>query len=143
MSIARQQAKLNDKNSFHNRNNSLTMQKALETAYDDWNKNKSELLVSNEEGYKEGKSEILSENVDSIVQVTSPLPPPHLTTTPPISYYFGNPLVDLVKGIMHIYKDNNLTALNDDSIRSEMLCMLGIPHVLTCNELINFVLPYR
>ena len=137
MSIHRQQSKLN-KNSTFNRNNSLTMQKALETAYDDWNKNKPDLAASNDEKEEnKNKSEILNEDVHEIVQVSS------LNATTPISYYFGNPLVDLVKGIMHIYKDNNLTALNDDSIRSEMLCMLGIPHVLTCNELINFVLPYR
>ena len=100
-----------------NHNNSLTMQKALETAYDDWNKNKTDSSSTNDDQEvvetSHTKSEILNEENETqhvqadttITQTTPEASTISVASTTPISYYFGNPLVDLVKGIMHIYKD--------------------------------------
>jgi len=39
---------------------------------------------------------------------------------------------------------SNLTPLNDDeSLRSEMLCMLGVPTVVACKELLDFISPFK
>jgi hypothetical protein len=126
-------------------NSSLTMQKALETAYDDWNKNKIQnneiyesdeivvtpkndeaaFMMSHHMNYEHQKplethhnvmaSTITEEASDNEIEMTqdvhtksnkskqsSASPPPTTTAVP---YYFGNPNVDLVRGIIHIYKD--------------------------------------
>lgn len=195
-------------------NNASTMQKALETAYNDWNKEKNcdfeekldsekldlknekemekdeqkllnkndkndskdvkvdlentqkkieqemekrSLLISSEFDLDKNKKKINeSENISkanlsnkqNLTQITSE-----------IAYMFGNPTVDLVKGFIHIYKSCNLTEFDEklidsssyeaiDSIqltqkRSEMLCMIGVPNSVTCNELLDFVMPFN
>ncbi|GFN84785.1 Brca1-associated protein [Plakobranchus ocellatus] len=58
-----------------------------------------------------------------------------------ISFVSGNPTVELTKGILHIYKDSQMTALDKDISRSEMLCMLGVPASYTIHDLISFMAP--
>ena len=129
MSIIKKE-KINDNNKKNKIcNNSLTMQKALETAYDDWNKNKADQTVEDNDtttvnnsnkleteenktvdsavkDVKQSESTIEKETVTKIAGssslMTNSNPSPTLTSIP---YYSGNPLVDLVKGVMHIYKD--------------------------------------
>lgn len=38
--------------------------------------------------------------------------------------------------------DETTTTTVKNKKRSEMLCMIGIPASLTCNELLDFVVPY-
>ena len=77
--------------------------------------------------------------------------------TSEIAYIFGNPTVDLVKGFIHIYKSCQLSVLDERSIesaedfdtvnltqtRSQMLCMIGVPNSISCNELLDFVMPFN
>lgn len=73
-----------------------------------------------------------------------------------VAYYYGNPTVDLVKGFIHIYKNCNLTIFDDGSLdnqksnpldssqkRSEMLCMIGVPNSVSCNQLLDFIMPFN
>jgi hypothetical protein len=97
--------------------NAMTMQKALETAYNDWNREKvqqvsqSTVKVDADEPVVDAKSTQVEETV---VSEKSPVVTKKIGTeltvaddkaTTEIAYYFGNPTVDLVKGFIHIYKD--------------------------------------
>lgn len=204
-------------------NNALTMQKALETAYNDWNKEKEskpgselvgndksdamppssmnkidsvtkqveELSTSNRNSQiasetetnkskekpnhakseskkkshhksstklpnkeTELKSSVLISTSDSTTASTKVEADQN---TSEIAYIFGNPTVDLVKGFIHIYKSCQLSVLDEKSIesaedfdtvnltqtRSQMLCMIGVPNSISCNELLDFVMPFN
>lgn len=55
-----------------------------------------------------------------------------------IHFYSGNPTVEKIKGILHIYKDNHMTSLSDDVQRSELICMLAVPAKYTIHDLLKF-----
>lgn len=65
------------------------------------------------------------------------------TGRPPSTVHFvsGNPSVELVKGVLHLYKDSQMTSLEKDVARSEMLCMMAIPAAYTIHDLIKFTGP--
>ncbi|CAF3830151.1 unnamed protein product [Adineta steineri] len=67
----------------------------------------------------------------------------HVSTTPDlqIPFYCGNHLVDITKGILHLYKDNKALGTNNEPKHSEMLAMLAIPADVACRELITFIYP--
>jgi hypothetical protein len=126
----------NNKHCIHS---SLTMQKALETAYDDWNKSKmkddylheinnEDDVVTSKQTETTSKNEIdlntqvspsisddvqilatvetsEKENVVNVKQKSNITPPIVPATTTSIAYHFGNPSIDLIRGIIHIYKD--------------------------------------
>lgn len=58
-----------------------------------------------------------------------------------IAFFCGNPMVEVIKGIIHIYKNNEMTSLSKGVKRSEMICMLGVPAKMTCIDLMRFVAP--
>lgn len=58
-----------------------------------------------------------------------------------IHFVSGNPSVELVKGTLHLYKDSQMTSLEKDVARSEMLCMIAIPAAYTIHDLIKFTAP--
>ncbi|CAG9533724.1 unnamed protein product [Cercopithifilaria johnstoni] len=57
-----------------------------------------------------------------------------------ISFFSGNPFVEKTSGILHFYKkkETNLTAARGDC---SVLCMLGVPSLLSCRELLRFIAP--
>lgn len=57
---------------------------------------------------------------------------------PGLHFYSGNPSVEKVKGILHIYKDNHLTSTSEGIDRSELICMLAVPARLTIHDLLMF-----
>ncbi|CAF1036101.1 unnamed protein product [Rotaria sp. Silwood1] len=67
----------------------------------------------------------------------------HVSTSPDlqIPFYCGNHLVDITRGILHLYKDNKALNTNNEPKRSEMLAMLAIPADVACRELITFIYP--
>ncbi|CAF3474018.1 unnamed protein product [Rotaria socialis] len=67
----------------------------------------------------------------------------HISTTPDsqIPFYCGNHLVDITRGILHLYKDNKALGTNNEPKRCEMLAMLAIPADVACRELIAFIYP--
>ncbi|XP_072024584.1 BRCA1-associated protein-like [Amphiura filiformis] len=58
-----------------------------------------------------------------------------------LSFYSGNPSVEITKGILHLFKENEMTSLDRDEIRSEMLCMLAVPASMTVHDLLQFTAP--
>ncbi|KAL7846719.1 hypothetical protein SRHO_G00216990 [Serrasalmus rhombeus] len=60
-----------------------------------------------------------------------------------ISFYSGNPSVEIVHGIMHLYKTNKMTSLTEDVRRSAMLCVLTVPTTMTSHDLMKFVAPFN
>jgi hypothetical protein len=118
------------------------MQKALETAYDDWNKSKTKDSYFDDDYVVESKhAQTTNSEIDSdqnikipvsddiadeqkptlpslamldmnddecVVSKSKPVVAPIIvppTPTASIAYYFGNPSIDLIRGIIHIYKD--------------------------------------
>uniref|UniRef100_A0A6Q2Z466 BRCA1-associated protein n=1 Tax=Esox lucius TaxID=8010 RepID=A0A6Q2Z466_ESOLU len=59
-----------------------------------------------------------------------------------ISFFSGNPSVEIVHGIMHLYKTNKMTSLTEDVRRSAMLCILTVPSTMTSHDLMKFVAPF-
>ncbi|GAB1598091.1 BRCA1-associated protein-like [Argonauta hians] len=55
-----------------------------------------------------------------------------------IHFFSGNPMVEVTKGILHIYKDNQMVLLKEDHPRSEMICMLGVSAAYTIHDLLRF-----
>ncbi|VDK72299.1 unnamed protein product [Litomosoides sigmodontis] len=57
-----------------------------------------------------------------------------------ISFFSGNPFVEKTSGILHFYKkkETSSTATTDNC---STLCMLGVPSLLSCRELLRFIAP--
>uniref|UniRef100_A0AAY4E836 BRCA1-associated protein n=1 Tax=Denticeps clupeoides TaxID=299321 RepID=A0AAY4E836_9TELE len=60
-----------------------------------------------------------------------------------ISFFSGNPSVEIVHGIMHLYKTNKMTSLTEDVRRSAMICVLTVPATMTSHDLMKFVAPFH
>ncbi|XP_063858863.1 BRCA1-associated protein-like isoform X3 [Scylla paramamosain] len=58
-----------------------------------------------------------------------------------VTFVSGNPMVDVTHGILHLYKENTKTSLDESELRSEMLCMLAVPTALTIHDLLQFTAP--
>ncbi|XP_033627537.1 BRCA1-associated protein-like [Asterias rubens] len=71
----------------------------------------------------------------------------HMTKSPlskhqsVIPFSSGNPSVELTKGILHLFKENEMTSLDEGVSRSEMLCMLAVPAVMTIHDLLQLAAP--
>ncbi|KAM3718338.1 BRCA1-associated protein [Dirofilaria immitis] len=57
-----------------------------------------------------------------------------------ISFFSGNPFVEKTSGILHFYKKKETSSAVDKNDCS-ILCMLGVPSILSCRELLRFVAP--
>ncbi|XP_069816889.1 BRCA1-associated protein isoform X1 [Dendropsophus ebraccatus] len=60
-----------------------------------------------------------------------------------ITFFSGNPSVEIVHGIMHLYKTNKMTSLKEDVRRSAMICILTVPATMTSHDLMKFVAPFN
>ncbi|XP_038059947.1 BRCA1-associated protein-like [Patiria miniata] len=58
-----------------------------------------------------------------------------------VPFFSGNPSVEITKGILHLFKENEMTPLDEGVTRSEMLCMLAVPAVMTCHDLLQLAAP--
>ncbi|XP_034487232.1 BRCA1-associated protein [Drosophila innubila] len=56
-----------------------------------------------------------------------------------IGYFSGNPIVEVTKGIIHLYKKNERKAIKEAP--SNQLCLLAVPATLNCHDLLNFIAP--
>jgi len=55
-----------------------------------------------------------------------------------INFVSGNPFVEVTKGILHLYKENETTSLEEGILRSQMLCMIGVPAKHKTLDLLQF-----
>nr|AAS20335.1 IMP protein [Xenopus laevis] len=60
-----------------------------------------------------------------------------------ITFFSGNPSVEIVHGLMHLYKTNKMTLLKEDVRRSPMLCILTVPAAMTSHDLMKFVASFN
>lgn len=58
-----------------------------------------------------------------------------------IHFFSGNPMVEVTKGILHVYKDNQMVSLKKELPRSELICMLGVSAAYTIHDLLRFTAP--
>ncbi|XP_059177999.1 BRCA1-associated protein-like [Physella acuta] len=94
--------------------------------------------------HRERKTKSESEDRSSGSHITGHRPKSHSPTNKmlgTVRFYSGNPSVELTNGILHIYKDSQMTTLDKDVTRSEMLCMMGVPASYTIHDLIKFIAP--
>ncbi|XP_067329183.1 BRCA1-associated protein isoform X2 [Anolis sagrei] len=89
----------------------------------------SETSSAEDRGKHEGQSTSLGTMLDS----------PSKQLPDQISFFSGNPSVEIVHGIMHLYKTNKMTSLKEDVRRSAMLCILTVPATMTSHDLMKFV----
>ncbi|EFO26116.1 BRCA1-associated protein 2 containing protein [Loa loa] len=57
-----------------------------------------------------------------------------------LSFFSGNPFVEKTSGILHFYKKKE-TSSADARGDCSILCMLGVPSLLSCRELLRFIAP--
>ena len=90
------------------------------------------------------KSERFSTSVvenDAIKQDKSMERPTELDSNVTIEqkpYFSGNPVVEVTKGILHLYKINDEVSQNNFT-RTNLLCMLSVPAKISCTDLLNFI----
>ncbi|XP_043199621.1 BRCA1-associated protein-like [Amphibalanus amphitrite] len=65
----------------------------------------------------------------------TPADEPALEQKPFIS---GNPFVEVTKGLLHLYKENAMTSLEEGTERSEMICMMSVPAKMAIHDLLQF-----
>uniref|UniRef100_A0A8C5MRD5 BRCA1-associated protein n=1 Tax=Leptobrachium leishanense TaxID=445787 RepID=A0A8C5MRD5_9ANUR len=80
------------------------------------------------------------ESVEASIKPIPDSPSKHLPEQ--ITFFSGNPSVEIVHGIMHLYKTNKMTSLKEDVRRSAMLCILTVPSTMTSHDLMKFVAPF-
>uniref|UniRef100_F1L0S3 RING finger protein n=1 Tax=Ascaris suum TaxID=6253 RepID=F1L0S3_ASCSU len=68
---------------------------------------------------------------------------PKAASEPPdlekMSYFSGNPFVEKTSGLLHFYKHSESGLVQN--AKCSMLCMLNVPSLITCRELLKFVSP--
>lgn len=60
-----------------------------------------------------------------------------------MSFFSGNPSVEIVHGIMHLYKTNKMTSLTEAVRRSAMVCILSVPATMTSHDLMKLLAPFN
>lgn len=58
-----------------------------------------------------------------------------------VSFVSGNPFVEITKGILHLYKENELTTMDKAASSSQTVCILSVPASMTCHDLLTFLAP--
>ncbi|XP_024872142.1 BRCA1-associated protein [Temnothorax curvispinosus] len=60
------------------------------------------------------------------------------TSPDQISFISGNPFVEVTKGILHLFKEDELTEMRCAADRSHTICILSVPATMTCHDLLTF-----
>ncbi|XP_012058743.1 PREDICTED: BRCA1-associated protein [Atta cephalotes] len=60
------------------------------------------------------------------------------TSPDQISFISGNPFVEVTKGILHLFKEDELTEMHCAADRSHTICILSVPATMTCHDLLTF-----
>ncbi|XP_032732163.1 BRCA1-associated protein isoform X1 [Lontra canadensis] len=125
--------------------------------------NPDELKATMEERKSSEASPTVQRSKDPSVECVNAAPDsPSKQLPDQISFFSGNPSVEIVHGIMHLYKTksplgnseysghltgshllNKMTSLKEDVRRSAMLCILTVPATMTSHDLMKFVAPFN
>ncbi|XP_012535394.1 BRCA1-associated protein isoform X2 [Monomorium pharaonis] len=60
------------------------------------------------------------------------------TSPDQINFISGNPFVEVTKGILHLFKEDELTEMHCAADRSHTICILSVPATMTCHDLLTF-----
>lgn len=60
-----------------------------------------------------------------------------------IPFVSGNPFVEKTTGIIHLFKEDDLTGIDRAANRSQTVCILAVPTTMTCTDLLCFMAPCR
>ncbi|XP_015519090.2 BRCA1-associated protein isoform X1 [Neodiprion pinetum] len=60
------------------------------------------------------------------------------TSPDQINFISGNPFVEVTKGILHLFKEDELTEMHQAAERSHTICILSVPATMTCHDLLTF-----
>lgn len=96
----------------------------------------SSLLSSSSKSYSSSRpnsEEKTLSNVDTIEATSS-----STSQTDQINFISGNPFVEVTKGILHLYKEDELTQIHQAAKRSNTICILSVPATMTCHDLLTF-----
>lgn len=59
-----------------------------------------------------------------------------------LPFYIGNHYVEVIHGILHMYKENKLTPLGEEAERSDIICMLCINADKSIHDILQFTAPF-
>ncbi|XP_057339840.1 BRCA1-associated protein [Microplitis mediator] len=59
-------------------------------------------------------------------------------STEQIDFFSGNRFVEVTQGILHLYKEDELTEMHHAVDRSHTVCILSVPATMTCHDLLTF-----
>ncbi|XP_015603552.1 BRCA1-associated protein isoform X2 [Cephus cinctus] len=60
------------------------------------------------------------------------------TSPDQINFFSGSPFVEITKGILHLFKEDELTEMHCAATRSHTICILSVPATMTCHDLLTF-----
>ncbi|KAK0096213.1 hypothetical protein PV326_006104 [Microctonus aethiopoides] len=60
------------------------------------------------------------------------------TSPDQINFISGNPFVEVTKGILHLYKEDELTEIHRAANKVHTICILSVPATMTCHDLLTF-----
>lgn len=89
---------------------------------------------------KETKPSELSQAVDTPEAGCGTMERSKVTSGTQIPFFSGNHCVEVTKGVLHLFKENKQTPLGEAD-RSEMLCMLAVPAMMTLHDILQFISP--
>ncbi|XP_043271350.1 BRCA1-associated protein isoform X1 [Venturia canescens] len=87
---------------------------------------------TNSEESSFGTQTALTNNAGENGQAASSLPANQ------IAFISGNPFVEVTKGILHLFKEDELTERECAADRSHTICILSVPATMTCHDLLTF-----
>lgn len=97
--------------------------------------------AAEEEGTRASNQETQIDSIEATIGTALDSPSKQLPDQ--IAFFSGNPSVEIVHGIMHLYKTNKMTSLSEEVRRSAMLCILTVPSTMTSHDLMRFVAPFN
>ncbi|KAH0551340.1 BRCA1-associated protein [Cotesia glomerata] len=65
-------------------------------------------------------------------------PAQSFSSTDQIDFFSGNRYVEVTQGILHLYKEDELTEMHHAADRSHTVCILSVPATMTCHDLLTF-----
>lgn len=66
-----------------------------------------------------------------------------IQNTSQMPFYIGNHYVEIIQGILHLYKENKKTPLGEEAERSDIICMLSVSANKTIHDILQFTAPFN
>lgn len=60
-----------------------------------------------------------------------------------VPIFIGNHYVEVIEGVMHLYKENKLTPLGEEAERSDLICMLSISTSKSIHDILQLTAPFN